>query len=384
MPNSESVPLTIEGYYSDGVLRDISEFFGITYMIDDTLIAQHYSGRSIYGKQVGQTSLTVSYLGKSKNANINVYQGVNWGVAAFSCTNNSVCRGSTLSFHNNSTYNPISILWQFPGGTPSTSTLQDPIITYNSEGTYNVTLIATYAGKSDTLSLINYITVNPIPATPTITAGSATTFCQGASVILTSNGTSGNQWYKDGVAIIGLTGTTLNVTTSGSYTTKITLNGCESALSNAVVITVNPIPATPTITAGSATTFCQGGSVTLTSNTTSGNQWYKDGVVIGASTATTYIASASGSYTTKVTLNGCESAVSNAIVVTVNPIPATPTITAGTATTFCSGGSVTLTSNAASGNQWYKDGVAISGSAATALNVTASGSYTVNVTVNVQ
>lgn len=33
---------------------------------------------------------------------------------------------------------------------------------------------------------------------------------------------------------------------------------------------------------------------------------------------------------------------------------ATPTITAGSATTFCTGGSVTLTSSAATGNQWYK------------------------------
>ncbi len=238
------------------------------------------------------------------------------------------------------------------------------------------------SGPCINVSSIILISYSPIPPTPTITAGTITTFCTGGSVTLTSNAASGNQWYKDGVAINGSTATTYIANASGSYTTKISLNGCSSAASNAIVVTVNPIPATPTITAGTATTFCTGGSVTLTSNAVSGNQWYKDGIAISSSTATTYIANASGSYTVKVTLNSCVSTISNAIIVTVNSIPATPTITAGTATTFCTGGSVTLTSNAASGNQWYKDGIAIGGSTATTYIANASGSYTIKVTLS--
>ena len=43
-------------------------------------------------------------------------------------------------------------------------------------------------------------------------------------------------------------------------------------------------PATPTINAGGPTTFCAGGSVTLTSSAGAGNQWYLDGTLIGGAT----------------------------------------------------------------------------------------------------
>jgi hypothetical protein len=248
----------------------------------------------------------------------------------------------------------------------------------SSSGSYTVKV--TVNGCESAASNAIVVTINPIPVTPVITAGTNTTFCNGGSVILTSNGSSGNQWFKDGVAIVSSTGTTLNVTSSGTYTTKVTVNGCESAVSNAILVTVTSGPPAPTISAGTATTFCNGGSVILTSDAASGNQWYKDGVAINGSTGTSLNVAASGNYTVKYTLNGCVSAVSNAIVVTV--LPATPTIIAGTATTFCNGGSVTLSSNSASGNQWYKDGVAINGSTGATLNVTASGSYTVKVTLN--
>ncbi len=255
----------------------------------------------------------------------------------------------------------------------------DTLLAVTTNGEYKVT-VTTGTCYSSSAS-VNLVFINQVSA-PTITNGSATTFCFGGNVTLTSSAASGNQWYKNGVAIIGSTNATLNVTTSGSYTVKVSVNGCESAASNAIIVTVNSIPTTPVITAATSATFCSGGSVTLTSNAASGNQWYKDGVAINGSTNATLNVTASGSYTVKVTISGCESAASNAIIVTVNSIPTTPVITAGTSATFCTGGSVTLTSNATSGNQWYKDGVAINGSTNATLNVTASGSYTVKVTVS--
>src|SRR5205814_10016095 len=129
------------------------------------------------------------------------------------------------------------------------------------------------------------------------------------------------------------------------------VNNCNSAPSAATTVTVNPFPATPTITPGGPTTFCAGGSVTLTSSSASGNQWSLNGNPIGGATANTYNATASGSYTVVVTSLDRSSAASAATVVTVNPLTATPTITPGGPTTFCGGGSVTLTSSSASGHQ---------------------------------
>ena len=260
--------------------------------------------------------------------------------------------------------------------------------TFNSisiSGTINVTIpLGTIGGSNYLIRTVSSnptitgaasttLTVKAIPAAPVITAGTATTFCTGASVTLTSNAASGNQWYKDGLAISGSTGTTLNTTASGSYTVKVNVNGCESSPSNSIAVIVNSIPSTPAIIAGSSTTFCSGGSVTLTSNAASGNQWYKDGVAINGSTATTLNVTTAGNYTVKVTVNGCVSAASNIIATTVNAIPPTPTI---------SQNGFQLVSSATSGNQWVLNNAAVTGATGQNYTPVTVGNYTVQVTVN--
>jgi hypothetical protein len=66
------------------------------------------------------------------------------------------------------------------------------------------------------------------PAKPSITLGNANT----ESPLLTSNATTGNQWFKDGVAINGATGTTLQVGSEGVYTVQSTVETCTSVMSN--------------------------------------------------------------------------------------------------------------------------------------------------------
>ncbi|MEA2568905.1 MAG: trimeric autotransporter adhesin, partial [Acidobacteriota bacterium] len=228
--------------------------------------------------------------------------------------------------------------------------------TYSATATGSYTVVVTSSGCASAPSSATSVTVNPIPATPTITPGGPTTFCTGGSVTLTSSSASGNQWYLDGNPIGGATNNTYSATAAGSYTVIVTTSGCSSAASSATSVTVTAPPATPTITPGGPTTFCAGGNVTLTSSSASGNQWYLNGNPIGGETGQQYIATASGNYTVVVTTSGCSSAASSATAVTVNPTPATPTITPGGPTTFCTGGSVTLTSSSASGNQWYLNG----------------------------
>src|SRR5204863_420802 len=147
--------------------------------------------------------------------------------------------------------------------------------------------------------------------------------------------------------------------TSGNYTATVTSNGCTSAASNTISVTVNPTPTTPTVTHTTTTTFCEGGSVVLTSSSAIGNQWFLNGSPIGGAVNATYSATATGSYAVQVSTGGCPSAVSAGTSVTVNPIPAAPAISAATTTTFCDGGSVTLSSDNTTGIQWYRNGVAV-------------------------
>ena len=157
---------------------------------------------------------------------------------------------------------------------------------------------------------------------------------------------------------------------AGSYTVQVASGaGCQSIASAAAVVTVNALPAQPTITAGGATTFCSGGSVTLTSSTGTTYLWST-----GATTPSINV-TVSGSYTVRVTnAAGCQSDPSAATIVTVNALPAQPTITAGGPRTFCEGGSVTLSSSAGNTYLWSNSETTQS------IDVTASGSYTVRVT----
>ena len=80
-------------------------------------------------------------------------------------------------------------------------------------------------------------------------------------------------------------------------------NGIISAAFN---VTVNSTPPTPVIS--------QIG-ITLSSNAPTGNQWYKNGVIINGATATTYEVTENATYSSIITINGCSSEPSNSLVV---------------------------------------------------------------------
>jgi PKD repeat protein len=262
------------------------------------------------------------------------------------CTGGSV----TLSAPASTSY-----LWS-PGGA-TTQTLN-----VTASGSYTVT-VSNASGCTAT-SAATVVTVNTLPATPTITPSGSTTFCTGGSVILSAPVSTSYLWSPGGA-----TTQTLNVTTSGSYTVTVSnASGC-TATSSATVVTVNAAPATPTITPSGATTFCTGGSVTLSAPASTSYLWSP-----GGATTQTLNVTTSGSYTVTVSnASGC-TATSAATTVTVNTLPAVPTITPSGATTFCSGGSVTLSAPVSTSYLWSPGGAITQ-----TLNVTTSGSYTVTV-----
>lgn len=79
-------------------------------------------------------------------------------VANLFASGNQFCIGETVDFSDHSQNDPNAWHWSFPGGTPSSSTLQDPTVTYATPGTYDVTLIASKNGVADTVVYSNYIT----------------------------------------------------------------------------------------------------------------------------------------------------------------------------------------------------------------------------------
>lgn len=100
-------------------------------------------------------------------------------VANFSANNASGCGPLTVNFTDLSTNNPTSWAWNFIGGTPSTSTVKNPSVTYNTPGTYAVTLTATNQFGSDPETKTGFITVTAPVADFT---SDATSGCPGLRV----------------------------------------------------------------------------------------------------------------------------------------------------------------------------------------------------------
>lgn len=114
-----------------------------------------------------------------------------------------------------------------------------------------------------------------------------------------------------------------NFTTPGTYVAFVgpaLFYGYTCGSSNDYIATLTMNTTAPVISAGGPTTFCTPGSVNLSSTGTGGFVWNNGGSPIGGATASSYAASASGSYTVQLTdANGCKSN-SNAIAVTANPL----------------------------------------------------------------
>ncbi|MGZ4043504.1 MAG: T9SS type A sorting domain-containing protein, partial [Bacteroidia bacterium] len=198
----------------------------------------------------------------------------------------------------------------------------------------------------------------------TLVVNSATV-CFGNSVTLTVSGANTYSWGP-GAGLSATTGATVvaSPTTTTVYTVTGIVGNCFSSQTTTVM--VNPLP-TVTIAAIGSATFCQGGSVTLTTTSGAGYLWSDN------STTQSITVNSTGNYSVTVTDgNGC-SATSSVISVLVKPLP-TATIGVNGSTTLCQGDNVILTASQGTSYLW-------SNSATTqSIMVSSSGNYTVMVT----
>lgn len=74
----------------------------------------------------------------------------------------TICPNGTVKFTDQSSGFPTSWTWTFPGGTPSTSTVQSPTVLYKTTGLYDVTLKVTNNFGSNTVTFQKYIEVLPL------------------------------------------------------------------------------------------------------------------------------------------------------------------------------------------------------------------------------
>jgi len=114
-------------------------------------------------------------------------------VAAMNTSSPSTgCDSLTITFTDNSTGSPTSWVWDFNDGNFSTAQ-NPPPHTFSGVGTYNVILIVSNNGGSD--SALFTVTINSSPAIPS--AGTDATYCEGDAISnLTATGTL-IEWFSD-------------------------------------------------------------------------------------------------------------------------------------------------------------------------------------------
>jgi len=255
----------------------------------------------------------------------------------------TICAGSSVTLNA-----PAGAAYVWSNGATTQS------IAATTAGAYTVTVNAN--GCTATSAATNVV-VNALPVA-TISASGATNLCQGSTVTLTASPATTYLWSN------GATTPSITVSAAGNYSVTNTTNGC-SASSNPTTINVQALPVAGISVIGN-TTFCLGGSVTLTASPASSYLWSN-----GATTQT-IVATTAGNYTVQVSANGC-SATSTAVPVAVNALP-TAVITAAGPTTFCQGGTVTLTAAVASSYLWSN------GATTQSITVNTSGTYGVQQT----
>jgi uncharacterized delta-60 repeat protein len=348
-----------------------SASFGNRWYVDG--VVNPSQGRQTYTVSQGGTYTTTAIVNGCESAPSNAIVVVAGTGAAPSITASgplSFCSGSSVTLTSSVT---SSNQW-YKDNLAITGAISQSYVA-NQTGSYKV--VVTNGACTFTSAAVAVNSSSQLP-TPVITPAGANSICSGANVVLTSSSANNNQWYKDGAPIAGASSQSYTATQAGSYTVVAGSGGCTSNPSSATIITVIPQPPAPIITYSGTASLCIGSSLILSSSTSTGNQWFKDGVSIVGGTGATLTATQSGVYTVKTTAGTCISPASTGVTVTVVTV-ATPAITASGGTNICEGSTVQLTSSASSGNQWYKDGIAISSATNTTYSATKSGTYTTKV-----
>lgn len=265
------------------------------------------------------------------------------------------CAGGAVSMSANS---GNSYLWS-NGATTQT-------IIATTAGSYVVTV--TTNGVSAISPVVN-VTVNPLPVV-TITTSGSTALCNGNSVTLTATLAAGYSWSN------GSTSQAITVSTAGNYRVTVSnVSGC-TAISPIVNVTTTT-GSTATIAVNGSTTLCQGRTGTLTSSAGSSYLWST-----GATTSSISV-NAAGSYQVTVNPGSACASTSAPVNITIQPLP-TATFSVSGPTSFCTGGSVTISSTNGIGFTyvWFKNNVVIPGATSATYTVTTAGVYKVRVMLN--
>ena len=229
----------------------------------------------------------------------------------------SGCEKAGIQFTNN-TAGTNTYAWTFGDG--GTSAAKNPNHTYNSSGTFNVTLIATN-GNGCSMEAKQAVVVSPQP-TVAFTANSP---CEGSAAAFSNTSTRGaNSWTLGDGATSRLLNPSHTYASAGKYSVQLTVTtaaGCTNSMTSSV--TVNPNP----VASFSSKALCTGPNVDFTNTSSIGggsianSNWNYGDASTGTSNSHTYAKSGVYNVTLTVTSDrGCMTSTTSPVAVYEAPL----------------------------------------------------------------
>lgn len=143
-------------------------------------------------------------------------------------------------FYDASTNNPTKWNWTFEGGTPATSTDQNPVITYSIPGIYDVTLVISNLMGSDTVINSDFVIIGtaPLSGFTTDLDTSLTTSTGVVSFTNTSTNATSYTWYFGDSTSTVSTASTLSHTYSADGEFKVQMIASNGGCSDTALTTI--------------------------------------------------------------------------------------------------------------------------------------------------
>ena len=291
-----------------------------------------------------------------KSAVQNIVVTINALPAAPTVANVTLCQNAVASPLTATAAAGNSLKWYDASSTPLANA-PTPNTSVAGTFTYKVSQVSAQGCEGPQASIT--VTITALPAAPTV-ANPTVVVCQNATApVLSATGTN-LKWYDANDNLLGTTAPTVSTAVVGETIYKVSqstaaTNGCESPKTT-ITIKVNSLPA---FSVKAIAPICNGESVNLSDAVSNVSEksivkYYSNAAatteltssIVTPTATTTYYAQAVNTET------GCKSAIQN-IVVTVNALPAAPTVAN---VTLCQNAVASpLTATAAAGNslKWY-------------------------------
>ena len=172
-------------------------------------------------------------------------------IADFKASALAACTNSNITFQDQS-YNASvdgtwNWNWSFPGGTPSSSTVQNPVVTYSTPGSYSATLNVSNSAGSNVKTKSNYIIIST--STPSLVSPIVEGFEIAAFPQNTSDATK--NWRYEGTVSNGFARTTAAFATGAA---SLKYNNLSVASDNSSSV-VSPVIDFSAVTSPATMTF---------------------------------------------------------------------------------------------------------------------------------